>query len=303
MKPHLATDVDLRWVKYPVLALPKLDGVRGLHLPGSGLTARSLKKFKNRRLTEKLSHPDLEGLDGELLYVNKPTASDLCRSTTSLVNTIDGPDTAVWYLFDYLNQNTVHLPYRARYKLLTDKVLELCRYSDVWDNTLFIMPCLLIHTEEKLLATLQEYLSNGYEGIILRNPHGPHKDGRARAREANFLRIKDFVTEEAEITNIFEAQENLNEATTNELGRTTRSSHQANKTGKGMIGAFQCWNQKWGHFIVSSGKMSHTDRVKFFENPELIYGKHCTFKYLKTGSLNAPRMATFQHFRAEEDIL
>ena len=303
MKPHLATDADLRWVKYPVLVEPKLDGVRGLHLPGQGLTARSLKKFKNRRLTDKLSHPDLEGLDGELLYTNSPTASDLCRNTTSLVNTIDGADTAVWYLFDYLNKETVHLPYRARYKLLTDKVLQLCRMSDIWDKTLFVMPCLLVESEEKLQATLQEYLTKGYEGIILRNPHGYHKDGKATAREANFLRIKDFGQEEAEIIELYEAEENLNEATTNELGHTTRSSHKANKIGKGMIGALGCWNLRWGKFTVSAGKMDHQLRVDAWNEPSSILGKHCTYKYLKTGSLNAPRMATFQHFRAEEDLV
>lgn len=303
LKPYLATDADLKFIRYPVLVQPKVDGVRGIYLPSLGLTGRSLKQFKNRQLTDKLSHLDLEGLDGELCYTDNVTTSDLCRTTMSLVNTLDGRSTAFWFLFDYITKATIGLHYQTRYKILVDKVWKLHKSSTVWSQTLRVMPCKEIYSEQDLLKLLQDYLSTGYEGIIIRDPKGLHKSGRCTQKEAAFVRIKDFATEEAEIIQLLEAEENLNAPLKNELGYTARSSHKANKQGKGMLGAFICHSPRWGNFRVSAGKMSHQDRIYFWENPTLILGKTCTYKYLQTGSLNAPRMATFQHFRIDEDIV
>jgi hypothetical protein len=283
--------------------MPKIDGVRGIQLPNLGFTGRSLKQFKNRRLTSKLSHPDLLGFDGELAYTNNPTVPDLCRTTTSIVNTIDGPDTPVWYIFDLILPSTISLPYDQRYKLLTARVLKLIRESAVWDKTLHVMPGKVIHDVAELQSTLQDYLNLGYEGIVLRKLSGLHKNGRCTQKEGNFLRVKDFATEEAKIVKLLEAEENLNTPKLNELGYEVRSSHKENLVGKGMIGTFVCWSATRGYFNVGPGKMPHADRIKYWNNPELILDKVCTFKYLKTGTITAPRMATFQHFRAEADLL
>lgn len=303
LKPHLATDADITLIKFPVFVQPKIDGVRGIHLPNTGFTARTLKRFKNRRLTAKFGQPELAGFDGELTYTNQLTADDLCRTTTSLVNTIDGPDTAVWNIFDYITPETVNKPYKDRYWIMHEKVHNLVKTHSVWENVLNVVPYVQINDQQTLDIVLRNYLECGYEGIIIRKINGLHKDGRCTQREGNFLRIKDFATEEAKIIKLLEAEENLNTPKLNELGFQTRSSHKENLAGKGMIGTLVCWSQKWGVFNVGPGRMTHDDRIKFWNNPELILDKVCTFKYLKTGTLKAPRMATFQHFRASEDIL
>lgn len=56
-------------------------------------------------------------------------------------------------------------------------------------------------------------------------------------KEGGLLRIKRFVDFEFVVDEILEGEENQNEAQTNELGKTFRSSHQENKVANGMIGA------------------------------------------------------------------
>ena len=71
MKPNLATDYDPETLWFPVLYLPKIDGVRGLHLTG-GLTGRSLKKFKNKYTTERSLRSAMQGW-----MVSLPVAPEL----------------------------------------------------------------------------------------------------------------------------------------------------------------------------------------------------------------------------------
>ena len=65
MKPLLAYTVsDLAAVRFPVLASPKLDGVRCVIRDGVAMT-RTLKPIPNRHVRAMLAH--LPDLDGELI--------------------------------------------------------------------------------------------------------------------------------------------------------------------------------------------------------------------------------------------
>jgi ATP-dependent DNA ligase len=85
-KPMLATAPKLDQAGQPVLsfplyAQPKLDGIRASVVNGKLLT-RTLKRVPNREVYEALSHPQFNGLDGELI-VGDPTADDCYRKTAS----------------------------------------------------------------------------------------------------------------------------------------------------------------------------------------------------------------------------
>ena len=72
MKPMLACDYDPAKLKYPCIASPKLDGVRGL-VSGGSVLSRSLKQIPNKFVQEMLGgYPPLDGFDGELI-VGSPT--------------------------------------------------------------------------------------------------------------------------------------------------------------------------------------------------------------------------------------
>lgn len=297
-KPILATDFDEAKVTYPVLAMPKIDGVRGLHLYGKpSLTGRSLKPFGNKLVP--LVFPNLEGIDGELTY-GDPTASDLCRTTTSVVNTHndDRAHSLVLNAFDYITPDTVHLGYLARYEALQQ--LLLTNYN----TNVRLIPYQVIHSLAELLAYETNCLQQGYEGVILRSPDGIYKNGRTTLREGTYLRIKRFAQEDAIVLSLVEAMENTNEPITNALGRSERSTHQANLVPKGMIGSLTCLDVKSGKQItVGPGKLTHEERTYYWQHPNELVGRTISYKAFPKGQMNLPRFPTFESIRIQEDLV
>lgn len=300
MKPHLACDWNEKKVQFPMLAQPKIDGVRALNLAGT-LTGRSLKEHRNRHTTSLFSHSQFLGFDGEMVGTS-PTAEDCCRVTTSLVSTLQGEPFIQWWLFDYLAPHVKHEPYGVRYEVLKNEVSRL-QQDPVWQHRIRVVPSALVGTLEELLDVEARWLAEGYEGVILRDPNGLHKDGRCTVREGAYLRIKRFVEEEAIVEELVEAQKNQNEAMVNALGRTERSSHKENMVLKGMIGALVVRAVKTGELItVGPGTMPHEDRILFWEQPEMIINRVIKYKHFPKGVKDLPRFPTFQSFRADSDI-
>ena len=93
LRPMLAckTPADLSVLHFPLLASPKLDGIRCL-ITEQGPMSRSMKPIRNRYVQEVLSHPHLLGADGELI-VGNATDPDVYRTSNSGVMSENGePD-------------------------------------------------------------------------------------------------------------------------------------------------------------------------------------------------------------------
>jgi len=312
MKPMLATDWDEMKQRFPVLAQPKIDGVRGLNMTGR-LTGRSLKPFKNKYVTAQFSHSALLGLDGEFA-AQAATHSDLCRLTTSALGTIAGEPYVLWHLFDYVTIETRSLSYRHRHGLLQERVEYLKRILPEVATHLRVVP----FTECTTLAEVEEldagWLDDGYEGSILRAPAAPHKQGRSTVTEGWLLRVKRFVDFEFTVTELIEGDENQNAAQINELGQTFRTSHQENKVKNGMVGAMRgtllddvCDGgkvlfQRGAEVHVGAGRMTHEQRKGFWEKPETLKALVCKGKLFPKGTKDKPRFPTWQSFRIAEDM-
>lgn len=314
MKPMLADDWVQGKVRFPVIGQPKIDGVRGLNQHG-GLTGRSLKLFKNRYTTNFYSHSFFKGFDGELA-AERETHPDLCRLTTSAVGTIEGKPFTLWWLFDYINENDIGAPYVERYVQMVETVKTLQDSPDCmpWAGHLRIVPFKLITCMEELLAFDDENLDAGYEGTIIRDPLGKHKQGRSTAREGGLLRIKRFIEAEAEVLEIFEGESNQNDPQVNELGHQFRSSYQDKMVPNGLVGAMDCRAlvdvldrdrvviSKGQVFTVSAGSMPHDLRGHYFRNPEMLLGKTIKFKFFPKGIKDKPRFPTFVTIRDPADM-
>lgn len=312
MKPMLAEDYDEGKIVFPVVAQPKIDGVRALNLTGK-LTGRSLKAFGNRHVTDMFSYSVLAGLDGEMA-AEKETHPALCRLTTSALSTHEGSPFVLWWLFDYVTPNTSRLPYVERYKALQRRINYLKDTSALAAvNRLHIVPMYDVNNLAELNYLDDLWLDMGFEGTIIRNPNSGYKYGRSTVREGGLLRIKRFIEEEAVVIAIEEGQSNQNEATTNALGQTERSTHQANMVPNGMVGAMRCTvvkdvvhqgatlMRKGQEITVAAGSMPHDDRVRYFQNQHLLVGQTIKFKTFPKGVKDKPRFPTFQSIRMEED--
>lgn len=313
-KPHLACDVDEAKLKFPLIAMPKIDGVRALSVEQQ-VVGRSLKRFDNPFLATRFDGVDFTGFDGELAFGpwNSPT---LCRDTTGFVNRqtakegkpIEG--NIKWHIFDLLDTmcGVIDMPYEERLKH-RDRRIELMGLPYVKG-----VPWELVRDLDELDAFDSRCLDVGFEGSIYRDPLGLHKNGRATTTKGAYLRLKRFIDVEGVVEEIIEAMENQNEAKTNELGRTERSSHKENKVPKGMIGMLKMrlladvvYREKKlfekGMLVdVGPGVMTHDDRVRFFKQPELLLGTIGKIKIFPHGTKDKPRFPTWNGPRAAADM-
>lgn len=309
IKPMLAEDWDESKVRFPLLAQPKIDGVRALNFEGS-LTGRSLKRHKNRFTTELYSRAEYIGFDGEMAAAHE-CDPDLCRLTTSALNTIENSPRTLWHLFDYVTSETIALPYTVRLQYLHRHVEQL--RSNGHDR-LQIVPTYHIANLEQLIRMDDMWLDSGYEGTIIRDPNGMYKQGRSTVREGGLLRIKRFIEAEALVLSVIEGETNLNEAKTNELGYIERSTHQCNMVPNGMVGSLRCMVLKdvfdrgkllfesGQEIVVGAGRMPHEDRIRYFLHQSLIVGQVVKFKTFPKGVKDKPRFPTFQTIRAQSDM-
>lgn len=315
-KPHLACDLEEEKLRFPLIGMPKIDGVRGINLEGT-IKQRTLKPLGNKLIEELFSGALFVGFDGELAVAGAETAWDLCRRSTSLVRSSKGGTDVEWHLFDYLHPHVASLGYQERLKALQEYVEKLQRE---WNGTpgvalLRVVPHTVLHSLEDFLNFENSCMEAGYEGVIVRDPFGKHKDGRATVKTGAYMRRKPFIDFEGEVVGFTEAKENQNEAVTNALGRSERSTHKENMVPKGMIGNIQKRVMQDVVYMdrtllvkdqivtVGPGEMPHEERIKFFNEPHLILGQIGKSKILAHGQKDNPRMGTWKCFRDAGDVV
>lgn len=282
MKPMLsATCEDIKTLTYPVLASPKLDGIRCLMIDGKAYS-RNMKLIPNRFVQEQLA--GLGGLDGELI-VGSPKAHDCYRKTNSGVMSHDGEPDFMFYVFDVWD-HTEGLWFEDRLKLAK----QMCATAEGKKHP----RCMMVpHVKKKTWEELHEYeaqhIMAGYEGVMVRSPDGPYKFGRATLREGYLSKIKRFTDGEYRVVGIEEQMRNANEAKKDALGRTERSSHKANKHGKGTMGALNGVDTQTGvEFDVGVG-FTDDERQDIWDNWPRDKGTIRKYKSLAVGVKEKPR--------------
>lgn len=301
MKPMLAKDADLSKVPWPQFAQPKLDGIRAVVKDGVVLS-RTLKPIPNAEIQAALGRAEYEGLDGELI-VGAPEAEDAYRRTCSFVmapNKTGEP--WIFHAFDLWNHDGT---YRERLDALYGSRAALLAAG----QRVQITDCVELAHVDDLDAYEAGLLAEGHEGVILRDPEGRYKFGRS-GKTGPLLKLKRFVDFEAEILGIYEEMHNANEAKTNALGRTERSTAQAGKVGKGTLGGLivRAINGPWegAEFRCGTGfdralrqslwNMWHAD------SSELQAGDLVKIKAFDIGSKDKPRHPVYVGMRDRIDL-
>lgn len=288
----LAVNADLTKIPYPVYASPKIDGIRCSIVGGKALS-RTLKPIPNKAIYEWLSDESLEGLDGELI-MGSPVSPTVYNETVSQVMSHDkGMLGVAYYVFDLHNHpgdfTTRNLALR-KHAHPTGR-LPIIQLEQKW-----------IVDDAEMFAYESHCVALGYEGIILRKPDTLYKYGRSTVKEAKLLKVKRFLDSDAEIIGFEEEMENTNEAKTNELGRTKRSTAQAGLVGKGTLGAFRVRDVVSGiDFSVGTG-LTALQRGVFWQRQDEYLGKFLKYKYFPVGVKVAPRHPVFLGFRDARDM-
>jgi DNA ligase-1 len=308
MKPMLAKDADPAKLRFPLVAQPKLDGIRCLIVaddsfstPMAKPVARSLKTIPNTEILYALSDPRLIGLDGEII-VGDPTAPDAFQRTTSFVRGA-GKTGEPWafYVFDKWDEPGNFLD---RYDA-AERALQQPGVTP--DGRCRMVANHFCQDEATLTAYEQTALAEGYEGVMVRAPAQPYKFGRSYPKDGTLLKVKRFVDFEAEVVGVYEMMHNGNEATTNLLGRTERSSAAAGKTGLGVLGGLvlRAQNGPWAgtEFRCGTG-FDAEQRALYWTQATIsgtIKGRVAKVKAQNLGAKDKPRFPVFLGWREDFD--
>lgn len=281
-KPLLASPVDLKLLRFPLLASTKLDGIRAI-VRGGVVFSRSNKPLPNQHVQEKFGRNDLEHYDGEMIF-GPATAKNVIQATTSIVmssNKLGGMD-VTFHVFDHIER--LEAPYTRRVQSL------------IPSNGVLVVEQVEIANLDELSAFEEKALADGYEGLILRDPNARYKQGRSTAKEGILLKLKRWVDAEFTVIDFEERMENTNEKKVNELGRGQRSSHKAGLVGRGDLGALLVRGADGVECSVGTG-FSDAMRAEIWRNRKSYLGKLAKVKWFPIGVKDAPRQPVFLAWR------
>lgn len=288
-RPMLAaklTAEDLPKLRFPLIASPKLDGIRVIRHPQLGAVTRKLKKVPNLYVRKMINDAVSAAVDGEIICGEH--TPDVFNRTSSAIMSEDGKPDFTYWVFDQIFPGTQYI-HRLQYLSKVD-----------FPDFVKVLESALIENLEELEEFEGEYLSRGYEGIMLRSLESPYKFNRSTIREQYLLKLKRFQDADATIIGVEERFTNKNPITRDERGYAKRSSHKANQIPTNTLGAFSCVSDEFPglEFNVGTG-FTDEQRQHLWSMRRSLIGKVIKFKYQRVGVKDAPRFPTFIDFRKD----
>jgi DNA ligase 1 len=290
-RPLLAGTLDdIQSLSFPVLATPKLDGIRFLIVDGKAVT-RKFKPIPNKYIRRLLEKHLPNGVDGELM-----TPGDFNEIQSKVMSHEGKPEFSV-YLFDYVKTDLTK-PYKERVNDLDDLFF---RPSTAPFRVIVLAPK-WIYNEKELLQYEESCLKKGFEGVMLRSPLGKYKCGRSTLKEQILLKMKRFSDAEAKVIGFEEKMQNDNKQEKDEFGLSKRSSKKDGLVPADTLGALIVEDLKTGvKFGIGSG-FDDALKKEIWLHRRKYKNKIVKYKYQSVGAKNAPRFPVFLGFRSKLDL-
>lgn len=279
-------------LEYPLEASPKLDGIRGAARSGD-LVSRTLKPLPSFQVQEEFGH--LEFFDGEVI-VGKPTDPDVYNRTQSHVMSFDKPaDDLRYYVFDYTADHWKARPFYERLEEAGSIITKLKRHDVI------LVEHQTIECYDELIAYEETQLALGYEGVMMRNPVGEYKWGRATFLQNLIYKLKRSTDDEGVVIGFEEQYTNTNTQERNELGLAKRSTSKEGLIRANTLGAFiVLWRGM--ELTVGCGFFSHLQRKYIWDNKEQYLGELLKFRYFGYGNKDMPRFPRALGWRSKIDV-
>jgi DNA ligase-1 len=289
-------------VQFPCYGSYKIDGIRIVKHEGKALT-KSLKPVPNKAIARWVECNLPDGVDGEIIS-GQPNQEDVYTKTFTAAMTIEGTYEFSIYLFDLHNLPKAYAT--ERYNALKSLVSNL---SDPVKAAVKVVDKRVLNTQAEFDAMYAEALDLGYEGLVTQSLDGLYKHGKCTPKEGTQLKHKPEEDRDFQVTGIYEAMHNGNDAFTNEVGDTARSSHAENLTGLGMVGGFYAIDVESGvDFKVAPGKLTHDERVSIWKeyqaDPASWIGRFGKYRAMGYGTMTngRPRHGRFYAWRDATDL-
>lgn len=254
--PMLALDYNKRGkdIKFPCFVQPKLDGIRGLFYKNK-LYSRTGKEI----ITSSFILKDLKKLntdfilDGEI-YSEELTFQEL--SGIARKQELDEEDLVnikkiYFVVYDYISD----IGYSSRYSKLKELIPDSLKYVKLIKSE-------ICKNESDIKKFHDKYVSQGYEGLILRNFLGEYE---VKNRSKNLQKYKHFIDSEFEI-----------------IGYSEGSGKE-----KGLV-IWVCKNENNQEFNVRP-LGTYIEREKLMKNAKKYIGKFLTVKFFEYTDGGIPR--------------
>ena len=257
LKPMLAVKYNKNYIKFPCMVQPKLDGVRCIVFEGKDhdihLKSRRNKELILPHIKEYLSkHRDLLPLDGELYNHKELTFQEIISAVKKLS---DKTNKIVLTVYDK------PIPSENNYNRWS-KLIKKSKLVVKKKDPIKFLETKICNSLEEIYAYHDKCVSEGYEGIIIRNFDGLYEFGY---RSNNLIKYKKFSDEEFEVLDIVEA-----------TGRDKGTGIFILKTKEGKV--FKARPQ--GNKVL---------RASYLLNRSKLIGKYCTVKYQELSTYGIPR--------------
>jgi DNA ligase-1 len=287
-RPLLAATLeDVNTLRFPVLATPKLDGIRVLKVDGKAVT-RKFKPVPNTYIREMLEKYLPDGVDGEVMTPG--TFNDI----QSKVMSFDGEPQFSFHMFDYVKDD-LGKPYSERVSDMHNAIKTKPTFEVI------ALKPVKIHSVEELLAFEKECLRQGYEGVMIRQPDSKYKCGRSTPKEQILMKLKRFLDAEAIVVGFEEKMHNENTQEKDEFGLAKRSSKKDGLVPANTLGALIVEDQKTKvRFGIGSG-FDDAFKKEVWDNRDSYINKLVKYKYQSVGAKDAPRFPVFLGFRSKLD--
>lgn len=294
-----------KW-KYPVLVQPKLDGIRcgaTQEIDGEvNLTSSTQEPITSvphinsflQNISDELNI-DIPLIDGEL-YIHGKSFEDINSITSRTVNFHPDFQTMEYHVFDLCEEQLVQ----------TDRLIMLWEFLEQLSENCPIkkVPTCIAYSFEELWNHYQRFLSDGYEGIIVRHPTAPY----IRRRSTQVMKFKPKKDDWYTVVGIeqmmvykmsldeIKASLFLNgypEDIENISALTLRSLHPrfSEKEPKPLIGSLVCEGSTGDIFTVGSG-LTDKDREKYWNINITGWLCHVSYQHITPGK-GVPRFPVF----------
>lgn len=268
IKPYSKTP-NLKTLRYPVIATPKLDGIR-CAVENGKLRTFNKKPVPNKHINEAfepITHL-MEGFDGELMIPGQDF-----NGVQSAVMSRTGKPAFKFMAFDLHNSP---LTYVNRTNDLYAAILVINNLGYAEASFIEQVPQTVCRNADELQAFWDKCIADGYEGAIVADPHGYYKNGRSGLKEQLLLKLKLWHDDEAIV---IEVQEEIAQ----------------DGTPKGRAGALLVKHSSGCEFGVAG--FDDIAKASMWINRKAIVGKTITFKYQDWPAGGNPRFPGFKGFR------
>jgi ATP-dependent DNA ligase len=267
--PMLAHDYNKRGksIKYPCFVQRKYDGTRCVGIPCKGLFSRNRKQYPHlKHIVDEINKlPPEIVLDGEL-YSDTLTFQEIVgivKRETLKKEDQEKQLQIEYHVYDIISDK---MSYEQRYNTLQN---IFHKYS--FKHIRFVETC-VCESEQRMKELHNQYVAEGYEGIMLRNKSGAYKN----ARSVDLQKYKEFFDDEYEVIDYKEGE-----------GQEEGCVLWICKTPEGKI--FNC-----------RPRGTREDRMELFKNGKQYIGKKLTVRFQELTDEKAPRFPVGIAFRDYE---